>query len=483
MGDAVRPATTTAGVAAGAAAMPNAAPGLPGHGPHAPDWPVRPSPRGEQGLLDGSRLAHAVQAPHAAQSLADATAASAPNVPVGAGAAALDGRAVPPRAIAAQPAVAGVVVRPVRTARDLERFIDLPWRIYRDIPQWVPPLKFAIRSDLTEKNPYFDHAQVQHFLAERAGVVVGRISAHLDQRYLAHYPDEAGGPVGFFGWFECEDDRAVAGALFRTAESWLRERGAKAARGPLCFSIHDANCGFLVEGFEYEPPLLMSYNPRYYEGLAQACGYDPVHQMRSYTIDLAQDLSRWASFVEKRFNQRGYSFRPFEMRRFQQEQETLIDIMFEAFQDTDYWRHVPLTREEIRYQATHLKQVIDPRIFGFGMYQGKPVGTGLVIPDLGPALKKANGRLFPFGWWHLLRGKRKVKALRGNGVAVRKEHRFNGLGQGMVIRSMQEAQKLGYATLEYGWIDENNPKSWKIPERFGSTPSKIYRILQKAIDT
>ena len=168
-----------------------------------------------------------------------------------------------------------VVVRPITSARDLERFIAFPYDLFRGDPVWVPQLRMDVRTMLSRtKNPFFEHSEAEYFLAERNGDVVGRIAAINNRAHIDYYHDT----TGFFGFFECVDDQAVASALFAAAAAWLKGKKLTVMRGPTSFSTND-ECGLLVEGFDTPPTLLNPHNPAYYVRLVEGAGFVKTKDM------------------------------------------------------------------------------------------------------------------------------------------------------------------------------------------------------------
>ena len=164
--------------------------------------------------------------------------------------------------------MAAIEVKPVRSRGDLKRFIKLPWRIYRNAENWVPPLMMERKRHLDrEKNPFFEHAEAEYFLAWRDGEPVGRITAHVDHRFNEFQDND----WGMFGFFEAEEDQEVADALLGAAEAWLRERGRDRMVGPMDFSTNH-ECGVLVEGFDVKPQILESWHQPYYQRLLECAG-------------------------------------------------------------------------------------------------------------------------------------------------------------------------------------------------------------------
>ena len=177
-----------------------------------------------------------------------------------------------------------VTVRPVAGSRDLKRFIELPYRLRRDDPQWVPPLRYERRRFLDRrKNPYFDHAEAEYLLAERDGEVVGRITAQVDRRW-----DEfQGGNDGMFGFFEVENSPETAAALVETAANWVREHGRERMLGPMDFTTND-ECGVLVDGYSERPIILQPWHPPYYRDLLEGLGMSKAMDMRMWDLWLGR---------------------------------------------------------------------------------------------------------------------------------------------------------------------------------------------------
>src|SRR5215212_5555421 len=178
-------------------------------------------------------------------------------------------------------AVAAIEVKPVRSRRDLKRFIKLPWRIYRNAENWVPPLVMERNRHLDrDENPFFEHAEAEYFLAWRDGEAVGRITAHVDHRFNEFQDNE----WGMFGFFEAEDDQEIATALLETAEGWLRERGRDRMVGPMDFTTNH-EVGLLVEGHDRPPQILENWHHPYYKALIEAYGLTKVMDLQKWYLD------------------------------------------------------------------------------------------------------------------------------------------------------------------------------------------------------
>ena len=217
-----------------------------------------------------------------------------------------------------------MTVTPVRSRRDLKRFIDLPYRLFERDPVWVPPLRMDVEITLNrKKNPFFEHAEAEYFLAERDGEVVGRIAAIENRLHNEFHNDR----VGFFGWFECIDDQSVADALFTAAESWLRAHKLTVMRGPASFSTND-EAGLLGDGFDTPPVLMMPHNPPWYLDLLTRAGFVTARNLLVYQhgrqggnlVPVPERLTRATEIITERL---GITLRPLRMNEFKAEVDRL----------------------------------------------------------------------------------------------------------------------------------------------------------------
>lgn len=384
-------------------------------------------------------------------------------------------------------------IHPVQSARDLERFIDLPWRLYARDPMWVPPLRSDVRLMFdTRKNPFFAHASVQAFLAV-GGVdrrapgggagpgthgatkrVVGRIAA-IDNR--AHV-DFHGESAGFFGFFECEDDREAAGALFDAAARWLAARGLTLLRGPMSFSTND-ECGSLALGFDTPPSVLMPHNAPYHARLYDGTGFTKAKDLLAYELSSEKTPERVARGVESIRKRRGFVVRSLRMREFDAEIRRIWEIYNSAWEKN--WGFVPMTWDEMAHMAKQLKPVVQPELVLFVESEGAPVAFAIALPDLNQALRHANGRLFPFGaiaiWWAM----RSIDSVRVLTLGIREGFRASGIDTLLYDELFSRARKLGYARGELSWVLEDNLAMRTPLERAGARVTKVYRVYERPI--
>jgi GNAT superfamily N-acetyltransferase len=381
-------------------------------------------------------------------------------------------------------------VRPVSGRRELTAFIKLPFRLHRGTP-WVPPLIFERRQFLDRgKNPYFEHAEAEYFLAWRDGRPVGRISAQLDTRW-----DEfQGGQDAQFGFIEGEDDPEVFAALFEAVESWGRERGRDRLLGPMDFTTND-ECGLLVEGYDLEPMILQPWHPRYYRERIEAQGYSKTMDLLMWNLDMGslKQGDRFAEAIhavaDKVESEHGITVRNMRKRDLEAEIGRFIEVYNAAWGRN--WGFVPITEEEVRAQARNLRPVLDEDWAFIAERDGEVLGAALTLPDLNRITRRLNGRLLPLGWWPFARGyfsphginsgSTRVDRVRVFALGVKPEHQHTGIAARFYVRHIETAAEVGVSGGETGWILEVNEPMNRAMEGMGGTVVKRYRLLEKAL--
>ena len=364
---------------------------------------------------------------------------------------------------------------PVSDGRGLNRFIAFPYDHYRGDPLWVAQLRMDVRTLLSPtKNPFFQHAEAQYFLAHQNGRTVGRIAAIKNDAHTREHGDR----VGFYGFFESVDDQAVATALFDAAAAWLRKREFNTMRGPMSPSIND-ECGLLVEGFDTPPTIMMPHNPRSYVALHERYGFQKAKDLialESTNAEIPERLTRAARLIAER---RGITLRMLDMKRFKAEVDLVKVLYNEAWEKN--WGFVPLTDAEIDHLAKQLKPVIVPELVCFAERAGKVVGFGVALPDLNVALKhNPSGRLFP-GIAKVLWHARHISRARVLLLGVLKEYRSSGVDALMYHWIWDKATSKGYPWAEAGWVLEDNVPMLNAALRVAFRPYKTYRIYDKAL--
>ncbi len=362
----------------------------------------------------------------------------------------------------------------VASSKDLDRFIKFAWSIYRDYPNWVPPLISQVKEILSPKrNPFFKHAEAKLYLAVDGDTVLGRIAAIHDRIFAEHFD----GPCGIVGFFESVNDLEVSSSLFDAALSWLGGRGLKRVLGPINLSMN-YECGLLVEGFEYPPCLMMPYNPPYYINLFKSFGFVKAKDLLAYLVELGEE--RLPDVRERVTKGRSVEVRPLDMKNFWRDVEVIRDIYASAWKGN--WGFVSPTREEFRFLTRSLKDIADPDLTLILYVDGKPSGIVSLVPDVNQVLKRMNGRLFPFGIFKWLYYRRKIDLCRAIALGVTKEFQHTGLELFLFSEVLKRAASKGYTRWEVSWVLEDNaPVVNTISRRLGGKVYKRYRIFEKKV--
>lgn len=372
------------------------------------------------------------------------------------------------------------MVVPVKTGAELDRFIRVAMRLQAHDPQYVAPLIFERGQALTAKgNPFFEHADVQFWLAVRDGRDVGRISAQID-----HLNPQTKAGVGHFGMIAAEDDPEVFTALFEAAEAWLKARGCRSALGPINLSTNE-EVGLLVEGHDTPPMFMMGHDAPHTGRRIESAGYVKAKDIYAYMCSVADDLPPTILSRVRKGPAEGVVLRTLDMKRFDEEVRTLTAILNDAWAEN--WGFTPTTEAETQALASNLKLLIDPRLAWFAEIDGESAGFMILLPNINEAIADLKGKLFPFGWAKLL-WRLKVKGPKTGRVplmGVRKA--FAGTRKGQLLPFQlidavaQSARKLGYERYELSWILEDNLPMRRICDAGGARIYKTYRVYQKAL--
>jgi GNAT superfamily N-acetyltransferase len=354
----------------------------------------------------------------------------------------------------------------------LDDFIKLPFSLYSGDPLFVPQLNGEMKTHFSPANPFFTHANAKFFLARRNGRFAGRIVSFVNRAHNEFHHEK----TGFFGFFESVKDRDVAEALFRKAEEHLAAEGMEAVRGPMNFSTNE-ECGFLLEGFDESPVIMMPYNPPYYNELAESCGFTKVRDLYAYIYHMRERLPekvlRVAAIVEKR----GVTVRPINMKNFRADMMIFKEIYHSAWEKN--WGFVPMTDEELVYAANRLKQIIIPELTLIAEEDRNPVGFMGLVPDFNFVLKHMSGRMNPVSIAKALYYSRKIQGLRTMLLGVKKEFRNKGVEALLFREGFEPAKK--FRRVEFSWILEDNLPVQRTIEMLGGEIYKKYRIYEKKL--
>jgi GNAT superfamily N-acetyltransferase len=369
--------------------------------------------------------------------------------------------------------LSGFEIVSVLDEEGLRRFVDLPYSFYRDDPFWVPQLRLAQKELFNrKKHPFYAHADMQCFLARRNGSLIGRIAAIEDRNYNSFQKEEA----GFFGFFECVDDQAVASGLFGAAREWLVAKGARVIRGPVNPSTN-YECGLLVEGFDSCPQIMMPFNPPYYDALIQGAGPRKAKNLYAYHVVIDQAaMDRVNRVAARAAKSNEIRIRPIRMKAFAEDVELVWKVYNSAWSRN--WGFAPVSREEFMFMAHDMKSILEPELVLLGEVRGKVVAFALALPDINRALKHTDGRLLPLGLLKILYHKRSIRSMRVLVLGVIEEYRTTGVAAGFYAELFRRATRLGYRECEMSWTLEDNTLVNRSIEAVGGKRYKTYRIYE-----
>jgi hypothetical protein len=361
---------------------------------------------------------------------------------------------------------------PVRSEKERIQFIKLQWKFYENDPHWVPPLIMDRKKILDiKKNPFYQHAQIEMFLAEQNGELVGRIAAIKNDLHNEIHQDK----VGFFGFFECIKDQSVANALFDSAKRWLSDKGCDTMRGPANPSSND-EWGMLLEGFDDEPRLLMTYNPKYYLDLCENYGLHKIKDLLAWKLEsdkvLSSDKLRRVQEIAK--HRAGLKITQLDMKNFDKELEKVKYVYNKAWAPN--WGFVAMTDAELEAMAKDLKPLVEPRIVLFGEIDNKLIGFALVMLDYNQIFKKMNGHLFPFNFLKLYTEKRNITWARIITLGIIPEYQKRGLDSVFYWEIVNRCREIGIKLGEASWVLEDNEMMNRGAEVMQGEPYKKYRL-------
>jgi GNAT superfamily N-acetyltransferase len=366
------------------------------------------------------------------------------------------------------------MIREVLGNKDLDEFIRFPLSLYSKDPLYVSPLIKELKEQFSDKNPFFDHAKVKFFIAEKDGRCAGRIVSIINQRHIQFHDEKA----GFFGFFECINDNAVSSLLLDRVSGELKQEGMEVMRGPMNFSTNE-ECGFLINGFNERPMLMTPYNMPYYNKLMEDYGMYKTKDLYAYiytTKDkLPEKVLRVAAIAEKR----GIRVRPINKKNFDAEMMVFKEVYNSAWEKN--WGFIPLTDEELYYLGSRLKQIAVPELTLIAEEDGRPVGFMGLLPDFNYVLKYMKGRLNPLTVIKALYHSRKIKDLRVLLLGIKKEYRNKGVDAILFREGFKGIKKGGYRRVEFSWILEDNIPVQRIVEMVGGELYKQYRIYEKKL--
>jgi GNAT superfamily N-acetyltransferase len=371
-----------------------------------------------------------------------------------------------------------IEIRRVHTSRERAVFVKMAWPLYRDDPHWVPPL---IQDQIAFIDPargvFFEHGEAELFLAYRGTEPVGRLSAHVNRRYDEYFDDAK----GFLGFFECEDNSETACALFTAAGNWLREKGRRTVEGPMSFGVYD-ELGVLIQGFDTDPYVLTSHNPPYYQKLFEEAGWEKSvdwYAFRGKASSFREGLDpRYFSLAKRVLGRDGLSVRSLDLKgNLDREAKIVQDIFATAWSRN--WGHVPLSDKEFARLKDGVRQFVVTELSLVVELEGKPIAFALSVYDANQAVKKVNGRLFPFGFLTLLLTMKRTRRFRLVLMGVLEEHRNRGIEIALYAHIIEEGLKRGFQEVETSLIVESNALMLSSLQRLPVERYRTWRVYRK----
>jgi hypothetical protein len=362
--------------------------------------------------------------------------------------------------------------------RDVRRYVEFPFRLYRESPLWVPPFVDEVRAQLDPgKHPFYQHSEAAFFLACEGDEVVGRVAVLDNARYNRY----KGEHTAFFYHFDVVNDRAVSRALFDAAFDWARGRGLDLMWGPKGFMAADGQ-GLLVEGFEHRPALGIAYNYPYYGELMEDAGFEKQLDFISCYVDRQMSVpGRFLEVAEKVKRRRG--FRTVRFRN-KAELRAAIPRVAAAYNSAfiEVQGYVPITEAEAQAIGDRILSIADPTLITLLMKEDEIVGFVLAYPDLSAAIQRCRGRLWPTGWYHLMREFKRTQWLNFNGGAILEPHR--GLGGNALMYAELYHTLVGDDQYQYGdlvQIQETNTRMIRELQALEVKPYKKHRIYRRSL--
>jgi GNAT superfamily N-acetyltransferase len=373
--------------------------------------------------------------------------------------------------------MSSIHIQSVTAQRDLRAFVKFPWRVYRDDPNWVPPLISERLEYLDpDRGPFYEHAEAALFVARQGRQVVGTIAPFVDHRLI----ERLGRPEGGFGFFEVIEDYAVAERLLDTACEWLRARDMGLVRGPTSFT--DNECpGVLLDGADCPPVMLEAHTPPYYKDFLERYGMEKDHDLfawRAFRSQIGEELknippelSRVADVARKMANVTIRSMRP-------ENWDEEISTAHYLFNTTlfDLSERAPMTEAEFRRIAEQIRPFLDPDLALFAEVEGKSVGFCVAVPDINRVLIHLNGRLFPLGWLKLRRYMRQIDVVTFKLMGILQEYRRRGIDALLYMEAVKAVFDKGYEWLDGSLTSERNTMINLIAHRLGAERYKHYRL-------
>ncbi len=364
------------------------------------------------------------------------------------------------------------VTRLEPTRKNLRKFIELAFAVYKGDPYWVPPLVFDQMNVLLGKhNGLFENGPHQFFMAYDDGKPVARALAGVDYKLV----ERTGVKEGYISLFESYDNPAYAQAIFDAVSEYLRSMDMDIVIGPNPATFDDFNKGMLYEGFDGEPVLFNAYNRPYYIDLFERYGFTKYCDHYAYDMTLETfEVDKIAPLVDKAQERFGFRVEEVNLKGdIMPTMKAIAEVVADAFPKD--WNLLPPTTEDIYHEFHQMKTFIDTRFALLAFAGDRPVGFLLAIPDYNQVIKRMGGRLTPKGIWIFLTQRKRINRLRATMQFVVPDYQNKAVNSVMFYKAFVNAKAAGFVSAECSTIDEKNPASYLSIEKAGGKRYRIYR--------
>ncbi|HHF43053.1 MAG: hypothetical protein DRI99_04060 [Candidatus Aminicenantes bacterium] len=372
-----------------------------------------------------------------------------------------------------------VEIKPISSRKELKIFIYLPEKIHRGHKNWVPPIYMDEWKYFDpKKNKAFSYCDTIRLLAWREGRPVGRIMGIINYRYNEFRGEKA----ARFGYLEAWEDREVVASLLGSIENWAREKGMTKVVGPYGFTDQDPE-GFLIEGFENRATIATYYNYEWMPRMLEELGYTKDIDYYVYKVDVPREIPEFYQRIYQRVLKKG-GFQVVEFRKRKEIKpwiKPVLHLMNECYSQTEIYGYSPLDEDEMEALAKKYLPILDPRFVKIVVKEGEVVAFIVGIPDMTEGIQKARGRLFPFGFIHILRAAKKTKQLDLLLGAIKEPYRGKGLDVLMGVKMLESAQEAGFEVIDSHHEMETNVRVRAEMERMGGQVYKKFRVYQKKL--
>ena len=370
-------------------------------------------------------------------------------------------------------------IKKVVSKQDLRNFINFPHDLYKGDKNYVPMLYMSAFELMSRsKNPFFQHSEVENFLAFKDGKIAGRISAVKNNNYNKFHNSN----IGFWGFYDVIDDFDVSKALFDEVVKYHHKNGFDSITGPVNFSTNDT-AGLLVDGFDSPPVLEMTYNKPYYQNHIEKYGFIKAMDLYAYMIytnEVSEKSLKLAEMLTQRLENRGITIRNINMKEFKNEVLKIKDVYNKAWENN--WGFVPATDAEFDYLAKGFKMIVDPEMVLIAEHEGKYIGFALAVPNINEiTINFKKGRLFPFNIIKLLLNKKKTKYTRIITLGIIEGYRKMGIDAAFYAHYINYAKRINLKGGEASWILENNENMRLAAENLNGHKYKTYRLYSRNI--